>query len=76
MRVIPTKADRLTEYDASLYSLQKAADRRGYAIDDDDLWKKMNQMVTDYQFGEVRHSPQFRNKFYALRRELGKRMGY
>lgn len=76
MRVIPTKADRLTEYDASLLSLERAADRRGYAIDNDDLWKKMNQMVTDYQLGEVRHSPQFRNKFYALRRELGKRMGY
>ena len=33
-------------------------------------------MVTDYQIGEIRHSPQFRNKFYALRRTLCKRMGY
>lgn len=74
--MFPTKEQRITEYDASLYSLQKAADRRGYAIDDDDLWKEMNQMVTDYQFGKIRHSPQFRNKFFTLRRTLGKRMGY
>lgn len=74
--LILTKADRIAEYDASLCSLERAADRIGYAIDDDDLWKEVNQMVTDYQIGEIRHSPQFRNKFYALRRTLCKRMGY
>lgn len=74
--MFPTKEQRITEYDASLYSLEKAAYRCGYDIDNDVMWKEINQMVTDYQVGEIRHSPQFRNKFYALRRTLCKRMGY
>lgn len=74
--LIPTKADRITEYDASLCSLERAADRIDYDIDNDALWKELNQMVSAYQFGEVRHSPQFRTKFFALRRTLGKRIGY
>lgn len=71
-----TKDQRITNYDVNLYSLERAADRIGYDLDNDPQWKELNQMITDYQVGEIRHSPQFRNKFFAIRREICKRMGY
>ena len=71
-----TKDQRITDYDVNLCSLERAADRIGYDLDNDPQWKELNQMITDYQVGEIRHSPQFRNKFFAIRREICKCMGY
>ena len=70
-----TKKKRVASYDYQLLSLERAATAKGYDLDNDPRYKALCQMVTDYEWGDIRHSPKFKQDFFNLRREIGKSFG-
>lgn len=65
-----TKTARINDYNAQLMRMQTLADSASYHIDSDPDYIALVGLITDYEFGERRFCPAFKQEVFNLRRAV------